>query len=79
MPTLFIIFGYKFFFWSNEHEPAHIHVSKGDSEARFTIDPILLTDNYGFKNNELKMIESILEENIEVIKERWHEYFKNKK
>ena len=76
MPTLFIIFGYRFFFWSNEHEPIHVHVSKGDAEARYTIEPITLTNNYGFKNNELKMIESIIEENLNVIKERWQEHIK---
>lgn len=53
MPTLFIIFGYRFFFWSNEHEPIHVHVAKGDYEAQYTIDPISLTNNLGFKNNEL--------------------------
>ena len=35
-----------------------------------------LVENYGFKTNELRMIESILEENKDIIKERWDEYFK---
>ncbi|MBP2690642.1 MAG: DUF4160 domain-containing protein, partial [Muribaculaceae bacterium] len=28
MPTLFILFGFRFFFWSYEHEPIHVHISK---------------------------------------------------
>lgn len=30
MPSLFMIFGYKIYFWANEgNEPVHVHVSKG--------------------------------------------------
>lgn len=79
MPTLFIIFGYRFFFWSNDHEPIHIHVSKGDSEAKFQVLEVELIENHGFKKNELKMIESLIEENKDIIIERWNNYFKNKK
>ena len=79
MPTLFIIFGYRFFFWSNDHEPIHIHVSKGDSEAKFQVLEVEVIENHGFKKNELKMIESVIEENKDIIIERWNNYFKNKK
>lgn len=76
MPTLFILLGFRFFFWSNEHEPAHVHISKGDAEAKYNINSLELVENYGFKKNELRLIESILEENKEIIAERWNEYFK---
>jgi hypothetical protein len=75
MPTLFILLGFRFFFWSNDHEPIHVHISKGDSEAKYKVEDIELVDNFGFKNNELRMIESIIEENKEIIIQRWHEYF----
>ena len=29
MPTLFTVFGFRFMFYSNDHEPIHIHVLKG--------------------------------------------------
>lgn len=35
MPTLFIVFGFRFMFYSNDHEPIHVHVIKGNAEARF--------------------------------------------
>ena len=76
MPTLFYLFGYRFFFWSNDHEPIHVHVSKGDSEAKFNVIDVELIDNYGFKKNEFRLIESLIEENKEVIIARWKEYFK---
>lgn len=76
MPTLFILFGFRFFFWSNEHNPIHIHISKGDAEAKYNIESLELVENYGFKKSELRLIESILEENKEIIIDRWHEYFR---
>lgn len=76
MPTLFILFGFRFFFWSNEHDPIHVHISKGDSEAKYNVVTLELVENFGFKKNELRMIESIIEENKEIIIDRWHEYFK---
>lgn len=29
MPTIFILFGFQFMFYSNEHLPIHVHVKKG--------------------------------------------------
>lgn len=76
MPTLFILLGFRFFFWSNEHEPVHVHISKGENGAKYNIENMELVENFGFKKNELRLIESILEENKDIIIERWHEYFK---
>lgn len=53
MPTLFIIFGFRFYFWSNEHGPVHVHISKGDAEAKYDVATVELVENYGFKKNEL--------------------------
>lgn len=76
MPTLFILLGFRFFFWSNDHDPIHVHVSKGDSEAKYEVETLKLIENFGFKRNELRLIESIIDENKEIIIERWNDYFK---
>jgi len=75
MPTVFIIFGFIFKYYSNEHEPIHIHVLKGDAEAKFTLTPVNMVTNHGFKPAEVKLIESIIEENKEIIAEHWNRYF----
>ena len=28
MPTIFILFGFRFMFYANDHEPIHVHVIK---------------------------------------------------
>lgn len=79
MPTLFIVFGFRFLFYSNDHEPIHVHVIKGDAEARFQVLPeVSLLDSKGMKPAELKLAESLVEENKEMIVERWNAFFANK-
>jgi len=79
MPTVFILFGYVFKFYSDDHTPVHIHVIKDGKEAKYNVVPELeQVFNHGFKKNEISIIEGVIEENIEVIKERWKEYFKVK-
>ena len=76
MPTLFTVFGFRFLFYSNDHEPIHIHVIKGNTEARFQVQPeVKLLDNKGLKPAELKLAESLVEENKEMIVERWKVFF----
>lgn len=78
MPTIFIIFGFVFKFYSDDHEPVHIHVIKDGHEAKFNVAPeVILVFNHGFKKHELSMIESIVEENADVIMDRWNTYFRN--
>lgn len=79
MPTIFTLFGYRFFFYANDHTPIHIHVTRGGASAKFNLFPVSLVYNYGFKSSELKMIESIIEENEENISNHWNTFFNNNK
>ena len=74
MPTLFIVFGLRFFFYSNEHLPIHIHVKNADGEAKFEVDIVKLVSNKGLKKKDINLAESIIEENREIIIAKWNEY-----
>ena len=37
MPKIFEYFGFYFFFYSNEHEPIHVHVVRGDNQLVYEI------------------------------------------
>ncbi|QNF12718.1 DUF2442 domain-containing protein [Klebsiella variicola] len=58
MPVILRINGFRFFFYSNEGnplEPAHIHVMKAGSEAKFWLTPsVVLASNDGFNSRVLK-------------------------
>ncbi|MGN6802979.1 MAG: DUF4160 domain-containing protein [Ginsengibacter sp.] len=75
MPTLFIFFGLRFYFYSEEHLPIHIHVQNADSKAKFNVEPeIELVYNKGLKKKDLKLAERIINENRQIIIARWNEY-----
>lgn len=79
MPKVFTYRGYVFFFWSNEGdplEPVHIHVRKDANLAKFWVDPLVqLADSHGFSANELNRLSRIVEDHVDLIKERWREHF----
>ena len=80
MPTLFYYLGLKFYFYSNDHLPIHVHAAIGKAEARYQVSPeIKLIENRGLKPGELRLAEVAIEENKDVIIARWKEYFKDKK
>lgn len=58
MPTLFIFFGMRFFFYSNEHLPIHVHVKNGDGEAKFEVENIRMIFNIGNEKQGFKISRS---------------------
>ena len=77
MPEILRMFGMRFFFYSREHEPIHVHVKSADGRAKFDILPegIVLVKNEGIKTKDIKAAEMVLEENKELAIEKWNEYF----
>jgi hypothetical protein len=69
VPRIFEKDGYIFFFDSNDHEPIHVHVRKGNGEAVF------LRESEGLKVAELAKAESLAEANRQLIVRSWHEHF----
>ena len=54
MPTLLRVGPYRFFFYSNEgSEPGHVHVTPGNSEAKFWLANCELASSFGFRPREL--------------------------
>ena len=77
-PTVVIVDGFRFFFFSNEgQERPHIHVQLDSKLCKFWITPkVRLAKNVGFKLHELRRIEAIILENKEILLGRWNEFFK---
>lgn len=77
MPTLFTIEGFRFFFYSNDHAPVHVHVQRGGGEAAFEIrDGVVeLRESVGLKVSELRRAEEIALEHQPEIERKWHEHF----
>jgi hypothetical protein len=77
MPTILLLEGFRFFFYSNENdEPAHIHVKKGDGEGKIWLEAVLgIAWMRGFTNREEDRIWQITNQNKDLFKTKWNEYF----
>ena len=75
MPKVFEKNGYKFFFYSNDHRPIHVHVRHGNGEAVFNVeDSVELRESQNMKLSELSAAQRLAEENRDLILEKWHEH-----
>ncbi|MBV9659454.1 MAG: DUF4160 domain-containing protein [Verrucomicrobia bacterium] len=75
MPKVFEKDGYRFFFYSNEHRPIHVHVRYGQGEAVFNVaHEIILRESQGLKVRELAKAQELAEENRQLIIRKWHEH-----
>jgi hypothetical protein len=74
MPKIFEKEGYRFFFYSNEHGPIHVHVRYGGGEAVFKVEPAVeLRESVGLKVGELSRAEELARTHRELIIQKWHE------
>ena len=63
--------------FSNDHLPIHVHIIKDGHEAKYNVQPIERIYNHG--RHDILMIEAVIEENKDIIINRWNEYFKEDK
>ena len=76
MPTVLLVEGYRFWFYSNEkNEPPHVHVSKGGATAKVWLQPVRFASSYGFTPPQVWRIRELAFENQTSFAQRWHEHF----
>ena len=78
MPTVLYVNGFRFFFYSSDgDEPCHVHVQKGEGDGKIWLEPEIREEYLeGFKNQEKRIIRTIIQENRRVFIDNWNEYFK---
>lgn len=78
MPTVLRIGPYRFYFYSHEpNEPAHVHIDRDNSSAKFWLEPVSLANNLGFSAKDLRKLQLLVQENQEILLEAWYGYFGN--
>lgn len=85
MPKLYEYLGIIIFFYSNEHEPIHVHARKGEYESKAeiivvngNIEEIVITNVKGrkpLKGKELSNLKTFLEHYADAIVDKWVDYF----
>ncbi|MGJ0561153.1 DUF4160 domain-containing protein [Methylocystis sp.] len=78
MPTMLRWKGYRFFFYSADGwEPAHIHVTKDNREAKIWLENVSVAVNMGFTAQDLNEIVKKTREERESFLRSWNDYFAN--
>lgn len=78
VPTTFIE-GYKFRFYSSDgHEPPHMHVLRGDCEAKVWLCPVRPEYSCGYSQSELNRVLRLARQNRYRLLEVWHAHFGTK-
>lgn len=76
MPTLAIIAGFRFFFWSLDlGERPHVHVEGHGGKAKLWLSPVELASSKGYNDRELNRIEHLVKQNASTWLEVWYEHF----
>jgi hypothetical protein len=80
MVTIRTIGPYRVFFYSNEHEPEHVHVERDDGEAKIELftgangKPQVIYA-VGMKKSDIRRAKKIVAENRTEFLEAWRAYF----
>lgn len=76
MPTILMLFGWRFFFYSNErNEPVHIHCRKGNAEAKYWLDvekfDVIEAHTWNMSPVDKRNVRRIIFEHFEYIVDEW--------
>ena len=77
MPTIHLEKGFRFFFYSNEHLPKHIHVQGKGGELKIELESLSLVYNYNFKRQDLNAVLKIVELHRLYFIRKWDEFHGN--
>lgn len=71
-----LIEGYRFGFFSLDRgEPPHVHVFRGDHEAKIWLRLLEIEWNHGYNKRELNRILELTRQHQARLLEMWHEHF----
>ncbi|HLC16081.1 MAG TPA: DUF4160 domain-containing protein [Thermodesulfovibrionia bacterium] len=66
-------YGFKIIIPSNDHEPKHVHIFKGDDDyAKIEIETLKIVRSY-LKKNDLKQAIKIINDNQDYLIKKWNE------
>ncbi len=72
MPTIFFFFGLRFFFFTNEHLPPHIHVRSADGKAKFNLLDGTMMEESTLKPKDLKKAKEVMQEKRGEFLQEWY-------
>jgi hypothetical protein len=79
MPAVLTIEGFTFYFFSNDHLPAHIHVRNQSGRAKFLLEPVVeLASSKRMKVSEVNRAFDLVREHRSFLIQAFHDYERTK-
>ena len=75
VPTVLRSGPYRFFFWSSEHDPPHVHVESAHGRAVVELAVVEVKKARGYTDREQVVIRDIVVRHQDAFLRRWREYF----
>lgn len=75
MPRVFRYFGFLFHFYSNDHEPKHVHVDGKGTKNKYNLESNQWESTQA-KPNDLKKAEEVIQKRKNEIISKWDNHFK---
>jgi hypothetical protein len=79
MPTVLMLFGWRFFFYANErNEPIHIHCQKAEAEAKYWLDvesfEAIEAHSYNMSASDKRTVRRIIFEHFDYLVGEWNRW-----
>ena len=83
MPTVIFLFGWRYFFYSDEgSEPLHIHCEKGEKEAKFWLDvktrAITLAFAHNMSAKDMRDVKRVIGQYFDELLKAWKNHQKKR-
>lgn len=66
---------YTVIIYTRDHPPAHVHVKSATKEARVRLNPVEVTDNWGFRPSETRAILKLIQDHQRELLDKWAEIY----
>jgi hypothetical protein len=73
MPTVLRQDGFEFVIYPNDHTPMHVHVFKGDGEAKINLSPVTVVAAWSLGKSDTRKAKRLTVENQDYLIEKWRE------
>lgn len=73
MPTIIRQDGFEVAIFTNDHQPAHVHVFKAKTEVILTLIPVGIRENYRMSKKDVRKAFEIVSDNLHELLQAWRD------
>jgi hypothetical protein len=73
MATILRQDGFQVAIFTNDHQPAHVHVFKAGTEAVINLAPVTIRENYRMSRRQLRKAVDLVAANEDLLLQAWRE------